>query len=146
MPTLTRAWHISRHQKDPNTGCWVYPLLPPSGYAMVGNIRMARLVLYHTTGQLGDHALHSCNNPACINPAHLRWGTSKESLQDRRTRGRANRPKGDHHYKAKLTAADIPIIRELLKTWTPTVLAKHYRVSRNCIITLRDGKSWKHPT
>lgn len=36
-----------------------------------------------------DHqALHSCDNPPCVNPNHLRWGTREENIEDRRTRGR----------------------------------------------------------
>lgn len=35
-------------------------------------------------------ALHSCDNPACIHPDHLRWGTQKENIQDAIDRGRLN--------------------------------------------------------
>lgn len=33
-------------------------------------------------------ALHSCDNPLCVNPKHLRWGSRKENTQDMDRRGR----------------------------------------------------------
>jgi hypothetical protein len=34
-------------------------------------------------------ALHRCDNPRCVNPDHLRWGTLKENSQDMSAKGRA---------------------------------------------------------
>ena len=36
--------------------------------------------------------LHSCDNPACFNPAHLSVGTQQENLQDAATKGRLSGP------------------------------------------------------
>lgn len=38
--------------------------------------------------QTGMFALHSCDNPRCVNPAHLRWGTASDNMIDKITRGR----------------------------------------------------------
>ena len=52
---------------------------------------VGRLVLevYVSPCPEGLRMLHSCNNPACIAPSHLRWGTAKENTQDMIRAGRA---------------------------------------------------------
>lgn len=35
---------------------------------------------------LGPYALHSCDNPPCVNPHHLRWGTAQANAIDRYAR------------------------------------------------------------
>lgn len=35
------------------------------------------------------YALHACDNPPCVNPDHLRWGTQAENIQDCWAKGRA---------------------------------------------------------
>jgi hypothetical protein len=56
----------------------------------------------------GRFAIHSCDNPPCCNPAHLRWGTHAENMEDRGVRGRhpIGRQQGDPvEQRAAITGA-----------------------------------------
>ena len=50
------------------------------------------------TSVKGLFALHSCDNPVCCNPNHLRAGTHKENMADMKLRGRSclGRPRTRH--------------------------------------------------
>lgn len=48
---------------------------------------------------------HSCDNPICCNPAHLRFDTRLSNVRDMHDRGRARRAR-------KMTDADVVLIRE----------------------------------
>lgn len=55
--------------------------------------------------------MHTCDNPRCINPDHLRAGTQKENMADRFRKGRANMPYGDTHVQSAVTEAQREEIR-----------------------------------
>lgn len=70
---------------------WPFGRAERAGYGSVLNKRRAHVVMLEiVTGEAagGRLALHSCDNPPCVNPAHLRWGTPKDNAQDASLRGR----------------------------------------------------------
>ena len=44
----------------------------------------------------GQHILHSCDNPPCCEPTHLRLGTAADNAADRATKGRHGQSKKTH--------------------------------------------------
>jgi hypothetical protein len=53
-------------------------------------LRAHRIAYEACKGEIpeGMHVLHSCDNPRCCNPDHLRVGTHADNMADREARGR----------------------------------------------------------
>jgi hypothetical protein len=90
----------------------------------------------------GTVVMHRCDNPACCNPKHLRLGTQRENIADRKTKGRDGNHKGTAHGKAKFTDAQILMIRASEESGAE--LARQFGVSRTCIWQIRHRKNWSH--
>ena len=75
-------------------GCWVWQGARQREYGSVGfegKVRRAHRVSYEMAyGPIPDgaHVLHSCDNPPCVNPSHLRPGTRADNMRDRVLHGR----------------------------------------------------------
>lgn len=87
----------------------------------------------------GLYVLHSCDNPKCCNPSHLRWGTQKENMEDALKRNRIHSGENNHHHKlmrdqVESIKADPRILKEI---------AKEYGVCQKTISYIKNGKTWK---
>lgn len=92
-------------------GCWFWQAgIQSAGYGCItlnGKQLCAHRVAYMlATGKdipAGLWVLHSCDNPACCNPAHLRLGTHADNMRDmaRRGRGRGGAPCGERNGNAR---------------------------------------------
>lgn len=116
------------------------------GATIFGERRAHRIAWVLTNGPVPDglDILHSCDNPPCCNPNHLRPGTHAENMRDMSVRGRSNGPRGITHHFAKLGPAIAQDIRSALADGVPALtLAKKYRVAHRSITNIRDGRTWK---
>ena len=106
-----------------------------------------RAVLLRIVGQPAPNqeACHSCANPSCINPRHLRWDTRKANMADRRRHGNQSSRKGGNNGRAILTADDVRVVlRELAAGTTAAELGRRFGVSRDAIYKIKIGKNWSH--
>jgi len=76
--------------------CWVWTgIQDPQGYGRLGGHRLAHRQSWEMangTIEGGLWVLHHCDNPPCVNPAHLYLGTVKENVRDAVERGRMRGP------------------------------------------------------
>lgn len=84
---------------EPNTGCHLWTAaLNNKGYGVLGiggrgdGVMYAhRYALQQRLGRElsdGECALHRCDNPCCVNPAHLFVGTMADNTRDMVAKGR----------------------------------------------------------
>lgn len=95
----------------------------------------------------GFDILHSCDNPGCVNPAHLRPGTQIDNNRDMEERGRRRGGSlpGERHNMAKLTWGQV---REIRQRYIPFVvssvqLGKEYGVYHQTILRIVNRTGWK---
>lgn len=93
--------------------------------------------------------LHKCDNPACVNPAHLFLGTQKENVQDSMNKGR--RALGEDHGMSILTAEQVKEIRATYvrghrykpSATDQTALANKFGVDQQVIWSVLQNRTWK---
>ncbi len=83
--------------------------------------------------------MHTCDNPPCVNPAHLRIGTKAENNADAARKNRTNR--GLQHWNGRLSDADVAAIRA--SNEPKPVLAKRYGVHYSHIWRIKAGQHRK---
>lgn len=84
----------------------------------------------------GMYVLHSCDNPGCVNPNHLREGTPQDNMDDKISRGRAAPPP-----LQKLTWEQVEDIRSRVGQ-TRTAIAKEFGMSLSNIGRILNNKRW----
>ena len=99
--------------------------------------------------------MHTCDNPPCVNPEHLRIGTNTDNVRDKVKKGRAasgdkngarvhpeRLARGESNGRAKLKDSDIPLIRADIRV--QRIIALDYGVDQVLISLIKRRKIWVH--
>lgn len=157
MTTLTLEEMERRSHPEPNTGCWLWMgATYNKGYGSVrekggaGKLRGAHRVMYeicHGPIPDGHVVMHTCDNPPCVNPAHLRVGTHRSNCDDKMTKGRGGHLRGEQVSRSVLDEAAVREMRALSRP-VPLVqregLARKYGVALITIENALYGQTWRH--
>lgn len=149
-------------------GCWLWLASKRhKGYGAfcftragkVINGRAHRISYEIHTGEVpqGLMVLHRCDNPACLNPAHLFLGTGQENVDDMMQKGRhvsgsthipanlCEYKRGNAHHAARLTPE---IVRAIRRDWqdgySVSELNARYGTTGTHAWKIATGKLWRH--
>lgn len=94
---MTNEQFFAKHTKQGE--CWLWAgCTEASGYGRArfqGKTRRVHVIAYtlaHGPVPAGAVVRHTCDNRACMNPAHLIIGTQSDNVQDMLARGRNRGP------------------------------------------------------
>lgn len=143
----TRFWS----KVDKSGECWRWTAgTSPDGYGKFlfakGDTKRAHRVAWFLTHGTWPgpekYLLHSCNEPLCVRPDHLREGTQKENIQQAVSEGRAAR--GERTGTAVLTEAQARAIKSAPAAERPSSIARRLGISSlSAVQQLRSGKTWR---
>jgi len=140
----------------PWSGCWIWiGYGTKEGYGRLGikgkKFLAHRLSYQRFIGPIPDGllVLHKCDEPSCVNPAHLFLGTDADNTIDKLSKGRqAKGPqhsiwsRGENHYATTLTEENVRAI--LADGRAQHAIASDYGVSQTNISMIKRRKTWKH--
>lgn len=89
----------------------------------------------------GSSVCHSCDNPSCVNPAHLWLGSTLENQQDKWRKGRGGMPKMEDSQNAKITNEQALAI--LADPRPHSRIAADYGLSASTVSSLKNRDSWR---
>jgi len=131
--------------------CWVWRgVRNAEGYGKIGEggvhgrtLQAHRVSYELANGPIakGMFVCHHCDNPSCVNPAHLFLGTQADNTQDMMNKGRSAR--GDGIGISKLISQQVYEIRAMLdRGISQLLIAGKYGVSQTAITRINTGKTW----
>ena len=147
---------LAKSHVNPITGCRIWEgSKDANGYGAI-HLYDQYLAIHRVAYEIwvspipeGKILMHKCDNPSCIEPQHLKIGTTKDNNKDRSLKGRTNRSYGEDNPYSKLTEEAVYEIKTLFKQGITSKesrkkLAEKYRVTPECIYAVQMERTWKH--
>lgn len=131
--------------------CWLWTnALDEDGYGYYKiqqhTIKAHRVAFFLQHDYLTDglYVLHTCDNPACVNPAHLYEGTPLKNMQDKCARNRQAR---GSKLARKMTYEKAQEIRLLYdtRTYSQQQLATQFGCSQVLVSKIVREEIWRFP-
>ncbi len=119
-----------------------YPLASPRQHTMM---RLHRAICEWMYGRMESKAvaMHRCDNPSCLNPAHLTPGTNRDNQGDMTAKYRGRN--GEKNGRAKLTESDVrEIVRRRREGESAYNLADVFGVDFLAVQRIMRGEIWSH--
>ncbi len=146
-----RFWaKVDRRGSD---DCWVWTAGTANGYGHFSlkrkTLKAHRISFSLNSGKAIPRGLmvcHKCDNPPCVNPAHLFLGTCKENINDARQKGRhSSATPGEEHPRSKLSNQAVADIRRLFGDGrSKKSLAKQFAIGRTQIQRIIKNESRRY--
>lgn len=133
-------------------GCWEWAAYKTKqGYGRFGyggeKVYAHRIAWEIYVGEIpaGMCVCHHCDNPSCVNPAHLFIGTHTDNMRDCANKGRnyTESQVGESNNNAKLTYERVVAIRAMRRDGVKNaVLAKEFGVSKSTVSSITQHHIW----
>lgn len=153
FPSATERFWAKVDKQSPEE-CWLWTASTyQNGYGQLGiehgNHTSAHRFSYEIHyGKIpnGRVVMHTCDNPRCVNPAHLKLGTQQDNVGDMHQKRRNRQPKGERQRSAKLTETQVLQVRTLYDQggYTFVQLAQMMNVTTTAIREIVRRNTWKH--
>lgn len=129
--------------------CWEWRgYVDQDGYGWCkrfGEVLAHRVAYVAFKGEIpaGLEVCHACDNPSCVNPAHLFAGTAADNQRDKVDKQRQAR--GESHGRRKLCGSQVLDIRARMASGADKhALAAEFGVTYQAINAIVKRKVWKH--
>ncbi|SDL90152.1 HNH endonuclease [Arthrobacter sp. ov407] len=142
--------------KRSDNGCleWTASKVGRGGYGgfsfngkVIGAHRAAWMIEYGCVLTPEQQILHSCDNPICVDVAHLRVGTFADNAADRVARHRVNAATGEAHHRTRFTDEDVAQVRQMVADGVPRkLIAAEIGSSYGYISDIVNGRCRTKPT
>jgi hypothetical protein len=142
-PTPDQCWRWVGNVNDQG-----YGVLRRPGTAATHRVWLAhRLSWEMHFGKIPDGlcVLHRCDNPSCVNPAHLFTGTREENNADKKAKGRQPHNIGSTNPNAKITEDKAREVRELVASGvTQMKVASIFGIKQPQVSRIVRGENWRN--